>query len=191
MRKIVLASKSPRRRELLGRFIDDFEIIEDTSEEVMEDNAPPEETVKRLAEQKVCNVAKKASTDALVIGADTVVCIDGKILGKPLDEKEAFEMLNMLSGREHFVCTGFAVKDSNKIFCDVEKTAVKFKTLTAEEIEKYIASGEPLDKAGAYGIQEIGALFVEGVRGDYFNVVGLPLCRLGKVLKEEFDYDLF
>lgn len=193
MRKIVLASKSPRRRELLSEFVSDFDIIADDAEEITEDGITPEETVRNLAMQKARNVAKKADESALVIGADTVVFIDGKILGKPANKEEALEMLHMLSGRDHHVCTGLAIIDneSKKSYCGFERTAVHFRHLEDEEIERYIATGEPMDKAGAYGIQNIGALFVEGIKGDYFNVVGLPLCKLGQVLKEEFGYELF
>ncbi len=192
-RKIVLASQSPRRRELLSGFISDFEIITDNSEEVVENELQPEEVVKTLALQKARNVAAKADKEAIVIAADTVVFIDGKILGKPTDEAEAAEMLHSLSGREHHVCTGIAVIDNklNKEFCDFERTAVSFKPMTDGEIDRYIKTGEPMDKAGAYGIQGIGALFVRGVKGDYFNVVGLPLCKLGQILSREFSYKLF
>lgn len=193
MRKIVLASKSPRRRELLSGFVDDFQIIADDSEEVIDENITPEETVQRLAMQKARNVAEKDDAEALVIGADTVVFIDGKILGKPANRAEASEMLHMLSGRDHHVCTGLAIID-NKVqrsYCGFERTVVHFRHLTDDEISKYIETGEPMDKAGAYGIQNIGALFVENIKGDYFNVVGLPLCKLGQVLKEEFGYELF
>lgn len=192
-RKIVLASQSPRRRELLGRFISDFEVITDNSEEVIEEGIAPEEICQKLAMQKAENVAARASEDAIVIAADTIVFIDGKILGKPVNEEEASEMLHRLSGREHHVCTGIAVIDNkkNRRANDFERTTVYFKPMTDGEIDRYIKTGEPMDKAGAYGIQEIGALFVEGLRGDYFNVVGLPLCKLSQILKREFDYKLF
>lgn len=192
-RKIVLASQSPRRRELLSGFISDFEIITDNSEEVVKPELQPEEVVKTLATQKARNVAAKADKEAIVIAADTVVFIDGKILGKPSNEVEAAEMLHNLSGREHHVCTGIAVIDNKlgKEVCDFERTTVSFKPLTDGEIERYIKTGEPMDKAGAYGIQGIGALFVQGIKGDYFNVVGLPLCKLGQLLGREFSYKLF
>ncbi len=192
-RKIVLASQSPRRRELLQRLIPEFEIIVDNSDEVVEDGVPPEETVRRLALQKATNVADKASDDALIIAADTMVFINGRVLGKPADEDEARNMLRVLSGREHYVCTGIAIVDnkSGKTVCDFERTVVHFKPLSDEETEKYIQSGEPMDKAGAYGIQDIGALFVDWIKGDYFNVVGLPVCKLAQVLKREFEYEIF
>lgn len=192
-RKVVLASQSPRRRELLSDLISGFRIIPDNSAEIMDESATPEETVKRLAMQKAKNVAACAASDEIVIAADTVVFIDGKILGKPIDAAEAAEMLRTLSGREHHVCTGIAIIDNaiGKSFCCFERTLVHFKHLSDAEIERYITSGEPMDKAGAYGIQGKGALFVEWIKGDYFNVVGLPLCRLAQVLKEEFDFDIY
>ncbi len=191
-RKIVLASQSPRRRELLGGLIPEFDIIVDASEEVADPDLTPEELVKSLALQKAKNVAEIADEDALIIGADTVVCVDGMILGKPRSESEAKEMLNMLSAREHHVCTGFAVIDNvtGETVCDFERTAVRFRALSDDDIERYVRSGEPMDKAGAYGIQGTGALFVEGIKGDYFNVVGLPLCALFKVLRENFNYQV-
>ena len=192
-RKVVLASQSPRRRELLSDLISGFRIIPDNSPETVDKSATPEETVKRLAVQKARNVSACADSDEIVIAADTVVFIDGKILGKPVDAADAAEMLRTLSGRDHQVCTGIAVIDNaiGKSFCCFERTLVHFKHLTDSEIERYIASGEPMDKAGAYGIQGKGALFVEWIKGDYFNVVGLPLCRLAQVLKEEFDFDIY
>lgn len=191
-RKIVLASQSPRRRELLAGLIPDFEIITDNSEEVVDPELLPEEVVKKLAMQKAQNVAKKADTDAIIIAADTIVFIDGQILGKPKDEADAAVMLRKLSGREHHVCTGIAVVDNKtgKAVSDIQRTAVCFKPLSDGEIDRYIATGEPMDKAGAYGIQNLGALFVEGIKGDYFNVVGLPVCRLAQVLKREFNYNI-
>lgn len=191
-RNVVLASQSPRRRELLSELIPNFKIMADTSDETFDAESAPEETVVRLAMKKAKNVAARSDSDAIVIAADTVVFIDGRILGKPADENEAAEMLRKLSGRDHHVCTGIAIIDNliGKSYSCFERTVVHFKPLTDAEIEGYIASGEPMDKAGAYGIQAKGALFVEWIKGDYFNVVGLPLCRLGKVLKEEFDFDI-
>lgn len=191
-RKIVLASQSPRRRELLAGLISDFEIITDNSEEVVEPELLPEEVVKKLAMQKAQNVSEKADDNAIIIAADTVVFIDGVILGKPADKEEAAVMLRKLSGREHHVCTGIAVIDNKtgKAVSDIQRTAVSFKPLSDGEIDRYIATGEPMDKAGAYGIQELGALFVEGIKGDYFNVVGLPVCKLAQILKREFNYTI-
>ena len=189
MRKIILASGSPRRRELLTDLGIKFEIMVDNSSEVTPKNVSPDEVVMTLAKNKLRNVAKNAPGDSLIIAADTVVACDGRILGKPKDEAQAFEMLSALSGRRHSVYTGVAVGDNKtgKIVCEFEKTDVFFRKLEDDEIKRYIATGEPMDKAGAYGIQNLGALFVERIDGDYFNVVGLPLCRLGKILKNEFE----
>lgn len=188
MKKLILASQSPRRRMLLENIGLKFEILVDDAEEEKEADWSPEKTVMALAEQKVVNVAKGVVSPAIIIGADTVVAVDGEILGKPKDEQKAAQMLCRLSGQEHCVFTGVAVLDTETgekhIF--YEQTKVRFKPLTAEEIQRYIASGEPMDKAGAYGIQELGSLFVEGIDGDYFNVVGLPVCRLAGVLQEQF-----
>ena len=186
MRKIILASASPRRQELIGRLIPDFKVMTDNSPEEVIMGEKPEETVKRLAKQKAENIAGEITDDAVVIAADTMVALDGQVLGKPCDEKEAYNMLKMLSGNTHQVYTGVAVIDtkSGKIINEYETTGVKFRTLLDDEIKAYIKSGEPMDKAGAYGIQELGALFIQGIEGDYFNVVGLPLCRLGRILKE-------
>lgn len=192
MKEWILASKSPRRRELFGRLVPEFTVITDDSEEVWLPDEKPEIAVKRLAKEKAENVAAKTDRDALILAADTVVVLDGKILGKPKDEAEAYAMLSTLSGNTHQVFTGMAVFDrqSGKCVTASECTKVRFCTLNEETIRCYIASGEPMDKAGAYGIQDLGALFVEGIEGDYFNVVGLPLCRLGKLLKESFAIDL-
>ena len=192
MKKIILASQSPRRRELLGRLVPEFEVMADSAEEVMIPGERPEDTVRRLARQKAEHVAGRAGRDALVVAADTVVALDNRILGKPRDAAEAFSMLSALSGNTHRVYTGLAVMDAaaGRAAVELEATEVRFRALSEAEIRAYIRSGEPMDKAGAYGIQELGALFVEGIAGDYFNVVGLPLCRLGKILKEDFAVDL-
>ncbi len=192
MKSIILASQSPRRKELLHRLLDSFLVECDTEEEVKIPGEAPMEMVQRLAMDKVRHVAARTEEDALIIGADTVVASEGVCLGKPKDKEEAFKMLSALSGREHQVFTGIAVLDteSGKAMGDVSMTRVRFRRLTPAEIEDYIASGEPMDKAGGYGIQDLGALLVEGIEGDYFTVVGLPICRLGKLLKEEFSLDL-
>lgn len=188
MKEIILASGSPRRRELLSGLGIKFEIMVDNSSEIAPKDASPEEVVMTLAKTKLQNVAKRAPEDALIIAADTVVALEKRILGKPKDENEAFEMLTELSGRRHSVYTGIAVGESksDRIVCEFEKTDVYFKELENDEIKRYIATGEPMDKAGAYGIQNLGALFVEKIAGDYFNVVGLPICRLGRILNNEF-----
>ena len=191
-RKIILASQSPRRKELISKIIPDFEIMVDTSEEKTKGGLTPEETVRFLARQKAENIAKKVSDSALIIGADTVVSIDDMIFGKPTDEEDAKRMLRTLSGRQNTVCTGIAIIDtsSGKIACDSVTTNVVFKELTDDEILNYISTGEPMDKAGAYGIQDLGSILVEEIHGDCFNVIGLPLCRLAQMLKTEFDYKI-
>lgn len=191
MQRWVLASQSPRRRELLSRMLDEFAVITDDSAETLIAGESPEQTVQRLAKEKADHVAEKLDGDAMILAADTVVVLDGHILGKPKDEDEAFAMLSALSGREHRVYTGIAVLDTEHRHWETaaELTKVRFRSLTEEEIRRYIASGEPMDKAGAYGIQNKGALLVQGIEGDYFNVVGLPLCRLGTVLRESFGIE--
>lgn len=192
--KFILASGSPRRKEILENISLEFEIMADESDEIMIEGEKPYDTVKRLAMQKVKNIASRVETgeNTIVIGADTVVSIDEKILGKPKDEREAKDMLLTLSGRINTVYTGLAVLEtqSGKAVSEFVSTGVKFRSLSEKEIENYIKSGEPMDKAGAYGIQKIGGLFVESINGDYFNVVGLPLCRLEEILSEEFGINL-
>lgn len=191
-KKIVLASASPRRRELLQNMGLDFEIITSDGAEQVFENELPQDTVKRLSSEKALNVAKRAPyDDCIVIGADTVVAIDGKILGKPVDEGDAKRMLTLLSGRTHKVYTGVSVIEttSGERVSDYVETEVKFVNLTERQIEKYVSSGEPMDKAGAYGIQDLGAMLVEKINGDYFNVVGLPVSRLAGILRERFGVD--
>ena len=193
MKKIILASNSPRRRELLQNIGLKFEIIPDNTPELMDESMVPCDMVMMLAKFKGDNVAKKVSGDALIIAADTVVAIGNKILGKPQNKEDAFNMLTELSGRSHFVYTGVYVTEnlSKKSANFYEKTEVCFKNLDINEIKDYINTGEPMDKAGSYGIQDFGSLFVEKINGDYFNVVGLPICRLGKELKENFGMEFF
>lgn len=180
--KIVLASGSPRRKEIMKNAGYDFEVKTSSADEALPDNITPDEAVKYLAEIK--GDAVEVDENTLVVSADTVVALDGKILGKPKDENDAFSMLSLLSGRMHNVFTGVCVRlgDKKTVFC--EKTEVKFYTLSEEEIKAYIVTGEPSDKAGAYGIQGKGALLVEKINGDYLNVVGLPMARLERVLRE-------
>ena len=195
MKKIILASNSPRRRELLSALGLEFEVIPDNTPECIGEDMTPCEVVMELARFKGNNVLKKLdyAEDAVIIAADTVVSVDNRILGKPHSKEEAEEMLKLLSGRSHFVYTGVYVIENNggKSANFYEKTEVCFKSLDINEIKDYINTGEPMDKAGAYGIQNFGSLFVEGLNGDYFNVVGLPVCKLGKVLREDFDINFF
>lgn len=184
MDKLVLASASPRRRELMSLLGVPFEIIVSNVVEVIDKLLPPEEMVKDLALQKARAVVDNLD-QGLVIGADTIVVIAAKIMGKPANEEEAFTMLKELSGQEHQVYTGIALVDkvSGEQEVAAEVTMVKFKELTDGEIRAYLATGEPFDKAGAYAIQGRAAVFIEGIKGDYNNVVGLPVYRLAQLLK--------
>ena len=182
---IILASGSPRRRELLEQIgVKKYRTVSPDVDEHVEGHPAPEELVELLSRRKAEAVGAKAGADALVIAADTVVALDGAILGKPHSREEAAAMLAALSGREHAVYTGLTVLRGNRLVTGHERTAVTFRTLTGAEIDRYVATGEPMDKAGAYGIQGRGALLITGIEGDYFNVMGLPVCRLGRVLAE-------
>ena len=182
--RLILASASPRRRELLEMLgVKDFEIIPALGEELPHPELSPAELVHELSRAKASEVAAAADDpEALIIGADTVVAIDHAVLGKPKDTEDAHRMLRLLSGRTHEVFTGVTVLRGGQATTAAERTAVRFRELTEGEITAYVATGEPLDKAGAYGIQGKGSLFVEGIEGDFFNVMGLPLCLLGKIL---------
>ena len=182
-RRLILASKSPRRYELLKQVGLDFEVIPSSVKEDFVQKESPADHVIRLAEAKARDVARQYPGH-WVIAADTVVYINGPILGKPKDREEAVEMLHRLSGREHWVLTGYSVCHLEKRKNDKEavQTAVKVKGLTPGEIEWYVQTGEPFDKAGGYGIQGIGSFMIESIRGSYTNVVGLPLCELIQML---------
>lgn len=183
--QIILASQSPRRRELLGQMgLSGFIIRPAQGEEVVDPDLSPHKLVEELSSQKAAEVAATSDRDDLIIAADTVVAIDGTVLGKPHSPQEAFSMLSRLSGRRHTVYTGVTVRRGETTLTAHEATHVHFRPLTHSEIEAYIATGEPMDKAGAYGIQGYGALLVEGIAGDYSNVVGLPVCRLGQMLTQ-------
>ncbi|MGN0668910.1 MAG: Maf family protein [Oscillospiraceae bacterium] len=183
---MILASQSPRRRELLSLITDDFRIIPAKGEEILPEKISPENAVLTLSEQKADEIYRE-NRGEVIVAADTIVAIDGKILGKPADEKDAFAMLKTLSGRVHEVFTGVCVIFANgrkeRFF---EETKVEFYELSDEEIAAYIKTGEPMDKAGAYGIQGKGALLVKRIDGDYYNVMGLPVARLLRVLNGEF-----
>ena len=181
---MILASQSPRRRELLGQMGFSFTVRPAQGEELPHPELTPAQLVEELARQKALEVSAEAEADDVVVAADTVVAIDGKVLGKPHDKVHAAQMLSALSGREHTVYTGVAVKRGETLLVEHEATQVRFRPLTEREIDLYIQTGEPMDKAGSYGIQGYGALLVEGIRGDYFNVVGLPICRLGRMLAQ-------
>ena len=183
----ILASASPRRQELLTKIVDNFDVIvSNFDEDSVKFNGDVEDYVKTLAEGKGKDVASQAKKDSIILAADTVVVIDGKILGKPKNADDAYNMLKLLSNKIHRVYSGIAVINTTNNIMKSEAvfTEVKFSELTHEEIINYINSKEPLDKAGAYGIQGLGALFVEKINGCYYNVVGLPLNRLNKIIKE-------
>lgn len=182
--KIVLASQSPRRRELLGKMGLEFTTRSPEIDEDAVQGLPAQELVKVLSREKALHIARAEDPDTVVIGSDTVVVLDGAILGKPASAAQAEEMLEGLSGRSHEVCTGITVCQGDKVVSQAEVTQVTFRTLTRQEIQQYVRTGEPMDKAGAYGIQGYGALLVEGIRGDYSSVVGLPVCRLGRILQD-------
>ena len=191
MAQLILASQSPRRQELLRRIgAEHFTVLVTDSDESWDPSWSPEELVGRLSARKAAAAAAQAGPGAVVLAADTMVFLDDKRLGKPADEAEAFAMLSALSGREHTVWTGVTVRQGERVSTQAVATAVQFRPLTIQEIRAYIATGEPMDKAGAYGIQERGALLVEGIRGDYFNVMGLPVLRLARMLRP-FGVDLF
>ena len=173
--RIVLASKSPRRRELLGELYKDFEIITEETDESLPAEVHPREGVAILAERKGRAVMEKVGADALIISSDTLVELDGVALGKPKDEADAERMLLSLSDKPHNVHTGVAVHYKGRVFRGTASTVVIFRDITIDEIRDYIASGEPMDKAGAYAIQGIGGKFVSGYNGDYDTVVGLSL----------------
>lgn len=160
-----------------------FEIVVSHVEEHFNDKDNPNEIVQALALQKAEAVANILEQDAVVLGADTIVTIDNQILGKPNDENEARIMLGKLSGREHIVYTGVAIVSANESTTFYEETKVQFWELSDEEIDNYIKSGEPFDKAGAYGIQQLGSILVKRIEGDYFSVVGLPISRTYRELK--------
>ena len=182
---IILASQSPRRRQLLEQMgFTDFLIRPAQGEELADPNLDPGGLVEALSRQKALEISASADPEDLVIAADTVVAVDGQVLGKPHSTQHAHQMLSALSGREHTVYTGVTVCRGGQILTQHEATTVRFRPLTTQEIDAYIATGEPMDKAGSYGIQGRGALLVEGISGDYFNVVGLPVCRLGRMLTQ-------
>lgn len=190
--EIILASKSPRRREILENTKVRFSIEESQIDEVIKLNELPKETVMRLAYEKALDVANR-NRNSLVIGADTIVVINDTILGKPKDDIEAFSMLKLLSGKTHYVITGFALINLSldKKIIDYQVSQVTFKELSEQCIKDYLQTKESLDKAGAYGIQGYGGLLVENIQGDYFNIVGLPISKISDCLKDHFDINLF
>ena len=179
---LILASQSPRRKELLGLFGIPFEIRVADIDETMNPALPARQEVARVSHLKAMAIPRTA--EDVVVAADTIVVCQGKVLGKPHSEVEAKQMLQLLSGRDHQVMTGVTVLRGDREVVFTEITDLHFRELSDLEIDRYIATGEPMDKAGAYGIQGGAALFCEKMHGDYYNVMGLPVCRLGQVLKE-------
>ena len=180
---LILASKSPRRQELMRLITDDFIVATMETDESIEENTPPQDAVRILAQRKAADVAKSHPDDT-VIGADTLVYINGETLSKPRDEADAFRMIKLLSGNAHSVFTGVCIHMPGKTHTFAEKSRVYFYEHSDDEILRYIAAGESMDKAGAYGIQCKGALLVRRIEGDYFNVMGLPVARLYRVLRK-------
>lgn len=192
MPHIVLASKSPRRHELLQRMgISDFSVVTPDVEETYPDGLAPEEIVAHISHLKSDAAASLVSPDDILITADTMVFLDNDRLGKPKDEADALRMLTELSGRRHTVCTGVTVRCGDKLKAFTVSTFVYFRPCTQPELRAYIATGEPMDKAGAYGVQGLGALLVERIEGDFYNVMGLPVEKLGECLSHEFGVRFF
>ena len=184
-RRIILASQSARRRELLKYIFDSYDVIPSDADETPPDGLDPENIPEILATRKALNVAEKYP-EALVIGCDTVVILDGKIFGKPKNIDEAFSMLETLSGRTHKVVSGVCVCCDKKTLSFSQSTLVTFYPLSEKDITDYISESSPLDKAGSYGIQDRGGLFVKSIDGDHYNVIGFPIARL-KIELERFE----
>ena len=180
--EVILASQSPWRRELLGLFHIPFVVRVSDIDETMNPDAPAAEQVALVSRRKAEAISR--GKDDVVIAADTIVVCGGEILGKPRDTADASRMLHMLSGRDHQVMTGMTVLRGNRVIVCTEITDIHFRELSDREIDAYIRTGEPMDKAGSYGIQGGAALFAERLVGDYYNVMGLPVCRLGQLLRE-------
>lgn len=191
MTRFILASNSPRRKEILEKLDVEFEVITSNIEEKIDNTISPYRLVCDLAYQKAKNMVSKVEDSAIIIAADTIVVKD-KVFGKPINQDEAYQMIKSLSGKVHEVVTGLAIIDTytNKEVKAYEITKVYFRQIEDEEIYKYIATGEPLDKAGGYGIQGKASLFIRKIDGDYHNVVGLPIYRLAEILKNEFNISL-
>lgn len=181
--KFVLASQSPRRAELLKYITPEFEILPSDCDETVPDGVPADEAPQILAVRKALHV-RELRPDALVIGCDTVVIIDGVILGKPHDAQDAKRMLRLLSGRTHTVVSGVCICLGSKTLSFTQNTLVSFYDMSDEEIDSYVQECSPLDKAGAYGIQDRGGLFVKHIDGDFYNIVGLPIARLNREIKK-------
>jgi MAF protein len=184
MKKLILASQSPRRKEILQNAGLDFEVRVAGIEESQRPGEPPAAYVRRLAMEKA--EAVQAGPGEVVLAADTVVVVDSTVLGKPGSQSEAKEMLRLLSGREHRVLTGICLRDSERSIVDCVETTVRFMPMSDDEIDWYVTTGEPMDKAGAYAIQGLGSRFIDRIEGCYWNVVGLPLSTVYRYLRTEF-----
>lgn len=182
MSNLILASKSPRRRELLDRIGLAHTVVSVDSDEWHPDGLSPEGIVKHISLSKAYAAANMAAPEDIVLTADTMVFLDGRALGKPAGEADAFATLSALSGRTHTVSTGVTLLQGNRTLTEAETTRVTFAPLDGDTIRAYLRTGEPMDKAGSYGIQGYGALLIEGIEGDFFNVMGLPLRRLSRML---------
>ena len=189
--RIILASASPRRKKIFEELGIKFEVIPSECDERVEEELSPDERVEAISRLKLEDVRKRVGDESLVIASDTLVFAGGEILGKPKDDEDGRRMLRLLSGSRHYVVSGVAASFGGKTVSASECTEIVFRDITDGEIESYISSGEHRDKAGAYGIQEKGGYFTKGVYGDLNNVVGLPVYRLGVMLKEGFGIDLY
>lgn len=186
--KIVLASASPRRREILSMVCSSFDIRVSNADEGYGSDTPLAKIPEILAERKALSVPIEA--DEAIIGCDTVVICEGELMGKPKSRDDAIRMLEKFSGREHLVVSGICVRTEKKLYSEAVVSKVYMRELSRREIEKYIDIDEPYDKAGAYGIQEMAGAFVSSIEGDFYNIVGLPLCRLTEIFKSEFGVEL-
>ncbi|MGM9680144.1 MAG: Maf family protein [Eubacteriales bacterium] len=194
MSYLILASASPRRAELLTMLGLPFSVCPADTDESLPAGIPPRDAVETLARRKALSAAGLANADRtgkIVLAADTLVALGDRILGKPKDEEDAKASLRMLSGSAHRVYSGIALAAKGRIYTAVECTEVHFRELTDGEIERYVASGEPMDKAGSYGIQGRAGIFIKGISGDYYNVVGLPLCALEELSRHAFGKSLY
>ena len=190
-KKLVLASASPRRKELLEKLGYIFQIIPADIEEIVDKTKKPEEIVKEIALQKASHIANNLKEPAIIIGSDTIVVIDDTILGKPENAEDASKMLQQLSGRSHQVISGIAIVDTytNNTIIDSESSDVYFRDISQEEITNYIKTKEPMDKAGAYAIQGLASTFIEKINGCYNNIVGLPVYKITQIFKK-LDLDI-
>ena len=179
---LILASKSPRRQQLMRQLGLDFSVRVTDTDETMNKSLPPQEEVARVSAAKAAAV--ECAPEDVIVAADTIVVIDGKSLGKPADAEDAVRMLRLLAGRTHRVMTGLTVRKGDRTVTHTEITELDFRPLSDAEIRAYVATGDPLDKAGSYGVQGMAGSFVRCIRGDYFNVMGLPICTLTLILRQ-------